>query len=135
MEAMFDPCGFICDEAGANWASLRTVFGQEVLQRTKGCELHFLQSLHRHANTLSSRKSKHRMKKLGNHMKEAATPAAFQAAHDAVVRFIEAKHDKRKHLLHWLRWWTERKTHFAKAYQPLHNAPTTEFEFSEKRQF
>ena len=125
MEAMFDPCGFICDEAGANWASLRTVFGQEVLQRTKGCELHFLQSLHRHANTLSSRKSKHRMKKLGNHMKEAATPAAFQAAHDAVVRFIEAKHDKRKHLLHWLRWWTERKTHFAKAYRPLHNAPTT----------
>lgn len=41
------------------------------------------------------------------------------------VTLTHAKRDKRKHLLHWLRWWTERKTHFSKAYQPLHNAPTT----------
>ncbi len=121
----FDPCGFICDEAGANWASLKSVFGDDVLQRTKGCELHYLQSLHRHANTLNSRKSKHNLKKLGNNLREAATPAGFQAVYDSIVSFINAKHEKRKHLLHWLQWWVERKTHFSKAYRPLHNAPTT----------
>ena len=117
----FDPCGFICDEAGANWASLKSVFGDDVLQRTKGCELHYLQSLHRHANTLNSRKSKHNLKKLGNNLREAATPAGFQAVYDSIVSFINAKHEKRKHLLHWLQWWVERKTHFSKAYRPLHN--------------
>jgi hypothetical protein len=58
-------------------------------------------------------------------LREAATPAGFQATHEAIKSFINAKHEKRKHLCHWLQWWVERKTHFSKAYRPLHNAPTT----------
>ena len=77
----FNPCGFICDEAGANWKSLEEVYGRNVLERTKGCEFHFMQSVHRHANKLTSRKSKHKFKKLANALREVATPAAFQTAH------------------------------------------------------
>lgn len=37
---IFNPFGWMADEAGANWAALAKVFGQDVLNRTIGCQFH-----------------------------------------------------------------------------------------------
>ena len=63
-DAFFYPSGLSAMKQEQNWASFKSVFGEEVLQRTKGSELHYLQSLHIHTNTLNSRKSKNQFKKL-----------------------------------------------------------------------
>ena len=43
----FNPCFFICDEAGANFNGIQEVFGDEGVRKTKSCQFHFKQSLQR----------------------------------------------------------------------------------------
>ena len=59
---LFNPFGWMADEAGANWAALSRVFGQEDLNRTVGCQFHFKQSVNRHALQLNSSRSKVKLK-------------------------------------------------------------------------
>ena len=51
---MFNPIGWMADEAGANWAGLREVFGSSVISRTISCQFHYMQGVNNHAQKLSS---------------------------------------------------------------------------------
>ena len=37
----FSPCGFMVDEAGANFNAIQTVFGKEMLAHAVTCQWHF----------------------------------------------------------------------------------------------
>ena len=70
---MFNPTGWMADEAGADWAAICSVYGKESFNRTVACQFHFKQSVNRHANQLGSSKSTVQLKKLSNDLMQAFT--------------------------------------------------------------
>ena len=54
----FNLIGWMADGAVSNWAAIGNVFGQNSFNHIVGCQFHFKQSVNRHANKLSSDKSK-----------------------------------------------------------------------------
>ena len=46
-ETPFNPYGFMLDEAGGIWNSIRDNFSDEVLKNSVSCEFHYLQSVNR----------------------------------------------------------------------------------------
>ena len=50
----FNPCGLMCDEAGANFNAVEKVLGKEVLSRTVGCQWHFQACAKRHLKGINS---------------------------------------------------------------------------------
>ena len=119
----FNPIGFITDEAGANIAGLVSVFGDDVKERLKGCEFHFLQSVQRHTVHLESRKSKRKFKKMANELRTMSSPLQYEQTFRNLTNFIEHKPQKRAALRTWLHWWDSRKIRWARAYSPSYKAP------------
>ena len=39
---MWNPCGYMCDENGANKLAIRAVFGNAISKKTVSCQWHFL---------------------------------------------------------------------------------------------
>ena len=122
---MFNPFGWMADEAGANWAALVNVFGQGVLSRTIGCQFHFKQSVNRHVNQLDSNKSKAQLKQLANNLMQSATPTVYIKCLGQLKDFISKKPHKRNYLTTWLDWWHLRRFHVFQAFRATDNAPTT----------
>jgi hypothetical protein len=121
----FNPLGWMADEAGANWSAIAKTFGQDALDRTVGCQFHFKQSVNRHANKLTSDKSKAKLKQLADCLMQATTASLYNACLDKMRDFISEKPHKRSFLDSWLNWWNLRRTHVFKAFRPSDNAPTT----------
>ena len=121
----FNPKGWVRDEAGANWAAIRNVFGEQGVKGMASCEFHFKQSRNRHANRLQSTKSKKQLKVLADNLLEVVTPAGYKTAYDALCKFINQKPVKRKFLKHWLDWWHTRRHHIFRAFKPIHNVPSS----------
>ena len=42
---IFNPTGWVLDEAGAEWNAIRIVFGEHVMAKVVSCEFHFKQSV------------------------------------------------------------------------------------------
>ena len=106
-EKKFNPFGWMADEAGA------------------GCQFHFKQSVNRHANKLTSDKSKAKFKQLADCLMQAATSSLYRKCLDRMKDFISEKPHKRSFLNSWLKWWNQRQSHVFKAFRPTDNAPTT----------
>ena len=70
---MFNPIGWMADEAGANWAGLRDVFGPSVISRTVSCQFHYMQSVNKHAQKLNSSKSQVEFKELARGLMKSDT--------------------------------------------------------------
>ena len=124
-EKKFNPFGWMADEAGANWSAIAKVFGQDALDHTVGCQFHFKQSVNRHANKLTSDKSKAKFKQLADCLMQAATSSLYGKCLDRMKDFISEKPHKRSFLNSWLKWWNQRQSHVFKAFRPTDNAPTT----------
>ena len=45
--AKFQPTGWVTDVALANFTGLQMIYGEEVLDKIKGCEFHYKQSVNR----------------------------------------------------------------------------------------
>ena len=41
----FNPCTFMCDEAGANFNGLECMYGRHVLTKTITCQFHFYENM------------------------------------------------------------------------------------------
>lgn len=54
----FSPTRFCTDMAKANFNGLVKAYGEEVLEKVKGCEFHFRDSINRKASTLGEHRSK-----------------------------------------------------------------------------
>lgn len=103
-------------------AALAKVYGEDALSRTIGCQFHFKQSVNRHANKLTSDKSKAILKKLADNLMQSATLSLYNKCLRKVKDFISEKPHKRSFLTTWLNWWDQRRF---RAFRPTDNAPTT----------
>ena len=114
---MFNPAGWMFDEAGGNWDAVEKIFGHEALQQCVSCEFHFFQCCNRQVHTTWSDKSKHKFKTLSRDIFEAPTPYQYDQARKQLVEFSEEKPGKRGHVLNWFKWWHKRRTHIFKAFK------------------
>ena len=115
----FNPIGWIVDEHGGNWASIRTVYGEEAVKRTASCEFHFKQSVLRQSKHLTSSKSQTEFKIIAGKLLSSVTEVSFYQAYDELKGFINKEPRQRAFLKSWLEWWHERRQHFARAFKPI----------------
>ena len=86
----FDPTGWVCDEAGANWKGLERVFG-DVKSRCVSCTFHYKDSVNKHAQKLSTPKEQEKFKYLAWDLQKAATVERFDETYTKLKRFISKK--------------------------------------------
>ncbi len=122
---VFDPFGWMADEAGANWSGLNQVFGPSAISRTVSCQFHYMESVNRHAQKLNSSKSQAEFKMLAKSLLKSETSTGYQRAYKGVQEFIRAKPSKRNFLTTWLEWWHARRFHVFNAFRATDNAPST----------
>lgn len=82
-------------------------------------------SVNRHANKLSSSKSKTQFKKLSNDLLQAPTESIYQRCLEKLKDFVSEKPQKRNFLTTWLDWWHHRRFHIFKAFRATDNTPST----------
>uniref|UniRef100_A0A7M5VBJ9 OTU domain-containing protein n=2 Tax=Clytia hemisphaerica TaxID=252671 RepID=A0A7M5VBJ9_9CNID len=82
----FEPSGWVTDMATANFNGLSKMYGEDVLEKVKGCEFHYKQSVEKKAKTLGEKGDEFRAKSL--ELLEAATEEAYTALHRELESFI-----------------------------------------------
>ncbi|KAL9963788.1 hypothetical protein ACROYT_G027330 [Oculina patagonica] len=114
---LFNPAGWMFDEAGGNWDAIENVFGKEALEQCVSCEFHFFQCCNRQVHTDWSDKAKHRFKTLARSIFEAPTPYQYDQARKELIAFSQEKPGKRGQVVSWFKWWHKRRTHIFKAFK------------------
>lgn len=74
---LINPTGFVMDEAGGNWNSLKIVFGDNAVSRAVSCESHFKQSVGRKSSKLSNDLSKGMFESLAYSLLQTNTASVF----------------------------------------------------------
>ena len=92
VENSFNPKGFCSDMAGANFSSLINVFGEEVLDRAKGCEVHFKLSYGKQMKSMDPLKAS-RFEELAKELLYASLPTVYQAACAAMLAFLTSNNE------------------------------------------
>lgn len=116
--AVFSPMGWVCDMAGANFNGLARVFGEEVLNKIKGCEFHFKDSVNARAKNLNGKAEI--FKSIANRMLEAESVEGYTEAYESLKTFLQQETDAE--LTCWLDWWHERRNLIFRAFTS-HAAP------------
>ncbi|CAB4004867.1 Hypothetical predicted protein [Paramuricea clavata] len=73
---VFNPAGWVLDEAGAEWNANRIVFGEDAIAKVVSCEFHYKQSVGRKSGKLDD-KHKAEFKALAWALMEANTVSVF----------------------------------------------------------
>ena len=89
------------------------IYGEEILEKVKGCEFHFRDSINRKASTLGKHSSK--FKEISLSMITSTIPAAYINALKNMQDFI-SKDEKLADLRHWFNWWDNRRELIFKAF-------------------
>ena len=84
-EQKFSPCGWVTDMASANFNGLATVYGEDILQKIKGCGFHFKQSIERRVKKLGDLGEE--FKKLANFLLYSTSPEAYNSALETLKQF------------------------------------------------
>ena len=71
----FSPAGFCTDMATANFNGLVKIYGEEILEKVKGCEFHSRDSINRKASTLGEHSTK--FTEISLSMLTSTTPEAY----------------------------------------------------------
>ena len=116
-EETFNPYGFMLDEAGGIWNSIKNHFSDHVLKNSVSCEFHYLQSVNRHTSTITDENHKRTYKKLAKQLMDSASPPAYFETLNILDNFIQEQNGGKDKLLNWLHWWDNRKIHWAKAFK------------------
>ena len=87
----FWPYGYMMDEAGAFWASIAAVQGDEDFQRSVPCEKHFDFTVVRQEKTLVGEDAKSEFKFFCGSLQKAETPPVFQKASERMEEFIQTQ--------------------------------------------
>ena len=109
----FNPVGWVSDMATSNFNGLECIYGEDVMTKIKGCEFHYRQSINRHCNTVGNDSEK--FKNMATEMLVASTPEAYEAAYKTMKDFLSV-HENGKQLLHWLKWWNDRRFNIFRAF-------------------
>ena len=105
-EEKFEPIGWVTDMASANLNGLAMVYGEDVLNKAKGCEFHFKKSV----NTRKAIFPEHLQPQflhLTDQLLRASTLTAYAAQHDAICDFLGKNGGGE--LSEWLSWWHDRR--------------------------
>lgn len=116
----FNPVGWCTDTAGANFAAISKVFGNEFAHRMKSCEFHFKDQRNKKAQRLQT-DSSDRFKELCDELLKSATEVGYNKAKAGLDNFIEECEDH-AFLKTWVSWWHERRGFIFRAFAPS-NAP------------
>ena len=108
-EASFNPYGFMLDEAGGIWKSIKNNFSDDVLKNSVSCEFHFLQNVNRHTSNIANDNEKRGYKKLAKQMMDSASPPAYFETLNILENFIHRQNENKEKLLNWLHWWDNRR--------------------------
>ena len=109
----FSPAGFCTDMATANFNGLVKIYGEEILEKVKGCEFHARDSINRKASTLGEHSTK--FTEISLSMLTSTTPEAYINALKNMQAFIN-KNKKLADLQHWFNWWDNRRELIFKAF-------------------
>lgn len=121
-EYVFNPTGWVLDEAGAEWNAIKIIFGEAAVSRVVSCEFHYKQSVNRKSVKLNGA-SRTQFEQLAGALLEANTVSVFEKKRADLNRFIKEKPEERKFLSSWVQWWENRKTHIFRAFKNSVNAP------------
>lgn len=112
----FHPVGWCTDMAGANFAAITKVFGEEATARMKSCEFHFKDQRNKKAQRLDN-DSSDRFKELCDKLLKSATEAGYNNAKAAIDTFIEER-EEHAFLKTWVSWWHDRRGFICRAFAP-----------------
>jgi hypothetical protein len=118
---MFNPIGFCTDMAGANFAGIANIFGDDMKSAIKSCEFHFKEQRNKKANRLRDENSVTEFKDLCEQLLNSTTEEAYNAAKKDMDAFVKGDKD-REFLETWVAWWHERRGFIFRAFAPQ-NAP------------
>ena len=110
---IFSPTGFCTDVATSSLNGLVKIYGEDILEKVKGCEFHFRDSINRKTSTLGEYSSK--LKEISLSMLTSTTPEAYINALKNMQDFI-SKDEKLADLQHWFNWWDNRRELIFKAF-------------------
>ena len=119
---VFNPCGWVQDEAAGFWNVLRNVFGETAVNRSVSCEWHYSQS---YKNQMARLKPGGIVfEKIANRLMLALSENEYEVTLNDQEDFIDENNEDRGFLNDWIAWWDRRREHFSKAYKNP-SAPTT----------
>lgn len=98
---LFNPTGFVMDEAGGNWNSLKIVYGNDAVSRVVSCEFNFKQSVGRKSGKLSNDLSKEKFESPAYSLLQANTPSVFEKRRTEMNHFIKENPEERGCLRDW----------------------------------
>jgi hypothetical protein len=119
---VFNPAGWVLDEAGAEWNAIRIVFGEDAMAKVVSCEFHYKQSVGRKSGKLDD-KHKAEFEALAWALMEANTVSVFEKKRADLNRFIKNNPAYSSVLSSWVEWWNNRKTHIFRAFKNTMKTP------------
>ena len=116
----FNPRTFVCDEAGANFAALRQVYGEELVlqKRIVTCQLHFLMSARRHKTSLGTRELKRQFMSICKKWIKVRSVTQYRILRET----LEDISIQQPQLKTWISWWDLRRDHCFAAYRGEHKS-------------
>ena len=119
----FNPAGWMSDESGAILGGLENVYGMDIHKKLATCKMHYYMSVSRLKSSLTPEKFS-AFSNLAHKMEHSLTAAKYHEAVTSMKSFIIDQKCEKK-LSNWLYWWDDRKYHWASAFRPKNNAPST----------
>ena len=108
----FSPVGWCTDMASANFNGLVQIYGEDVLDRVKGCEFHFRDSVNRKAKGLGE--NREAFKSLSLALLTSTTYEAYSFALKKLKTFII--NESLTDLSPWLDWWDTRREYIFRSF-------------------
>ena len=105
--------------ASANFNGLVQIYGEDVLDRIKGCEFHYKKSVNKRAHKLGELGME--FKQLSLELLESGTKASYELALKELSTFLDSN-GQSKLREDWLNWWHHRRHSIFRAFTML-NAP------------
>ena len=98
--------------AGCSFNGLQQVYGEHILNKIKGCEFHFRESINRRVRQIAGKGP--RFQTLANALLTSSTPEAYNTAKLSLEQFIEE--EEVPIIADWLTWWNDRKNYISRAF-------------------
>ena len=111
-EDKFEPHAWITDMAQANFSGLIKIYGEEVMNKIKGCEFHYRASVDHKCKNVGD--LGYDFKYLATELLESSTKEAYKASHDKLLKFLDE--NKLEDLNTWVKWWHDRRQNIFRAF-------------------
>ena len=109
----FNPTGWCSDMAGANFNGLKKIYGEDIVNKIKGCEFHYKESINKKVKQLGEKGDDFKTYALD--LLTAFTQESYNAHKSKMEHFI--KENECTDINGWLKWWDERRSSIFQAFK------------------